>query len=279
MTNEWEEFLAYTQPVVYTASGKRDTAYLGRMTFDTIREHTGLARILTILARGYLFHDSQGEILAGSPYSRIDHAGNALRAWCSVPEKEPNPNHPVDFRLLSTAFPELVNEKGEGWYYRHVKNVLRFLRNNPDRTGKRAQAAAEAISAGFTAEWKKRVRQLQIPIFAQNTRGAWVLRFDDILADALESGPLRKNAAALPPELEEKLRQMDLNGVPLRIVQDVAECYYVNQSESKWVVLPVSNFDCYYGDTSFSKKWLAKIPNDLLEREVRNGVCRIAMHL
>ena len=56
MTNEWEEFCAYTGTVFYTASKKSDTTWLGRFTFATILEFEGMARILTILARGYLFH-------------------------------------------------------------------------------------------------------------------------------------------------------------------------------------------------------------------------------
>ena len=49
------------------------------------------------------------------------------------------------------------------------------------------------ISKGFKTEWKKKVRQLQVPIFALNTKAAWALRFDDILADALELSALRTN--------------------------------------------------------------------------------------
>ena len=56
MINEWEEFCAYTGTVSYTASKKSDTTWLGRFTFATILEFEGMARILTILARGYLFH-------------------------------------------------------------------------------------------------------------------------------------------------------------------------------------------------------------------------------
>ena len=52
MTNEWEEFCAYTGTVFYTASKKSDTTWLGRFTFATILEFEGMARILTILARG-----------------------------------------------------------------------------------------------------------------------------------------------------------------------------------------------------------------------------------
>lgn len=82
MTNEWNEFLAYTQPVTYAAFSKRDTTYLGRMTFATIQEQEGLSRIFTILARGYLYHDANGERL-----------------------------------------PDLVNEKGEGWFYRQLEKA------------------------------------------------------------------------------------------------------------------------------------------------------------
>ena len=88
MTNEWKEFKAYTEPVNYTATGKRDTAYLGRMTFETITEYVGMARILTILARGYLFHNADGSLRDGDPYARVEYARNALCAWCSVPAKE-----------------------------------------------------------------------------------------------------------------------------------------------------------------------------------------------
>lgn len=67
MINEWEEFCAYTGTVSYTASRKSDTTYLGRFTFVTILEFEGMARILTILARGYLFHDKSGAVALGDP--------------------------------------------------------------------------------------------------------------------------------------------------------------------------------------------------------------------
>ena len=52
MLNEWQEFLDYTGAVSYTAKSKNDTAYMGRFTFTTILEFKGLARVLTIIARG-----------------------------------------------------------------------------------------------------------------------------------------------------------------------------------------------------------------------------------
>ena len=63
MINEWEEFCAYTGTVSYTASKKSDTTWLGRFTFTTILEFEGMARILTILARGYLFHSKDGGVI------------------------------------------------------------------------------------------------------------------------------------------------------------------------------------------------------------------------
>ena len=86
MINEWEEFCAYTGTVSYTASKKSDTTWLGRFTFATILEFEGMARILTILARGYLFHGKGGTVILGDPHDRIDYARRALCAWCSVPE-------------------------------------------------------------------------------------------------------------------------------------------------------------------------------------------------
>ena len=47
------------------------------------------------------------------------------------------------------------------------------------------------------------------------------------------------------------------------------------QEGSPWVVLPVANFDAYFGTTAFSKKWLAKIPAGFMERQNQHfGVCR-----
>ena len=81
MINEWEEFCAYTGTVSYTASKKSDTAWLGRFTFATILKFEGMARILTILARGYLFHSKDVAVISGDPHDRIDYARRALCAY------------------------------------------------------------------------------------------------------------------------------------------------------------------------------------------------------
>ena len=275
MTNEWAEFKAYTEQPTYTAVRKTDTTYLGRFTFDMITDFSGFGRILTIIARRFLFHDKDGAVLDGNPYDRIDVARNALCAWCSVPDKKKSSDPPVDFRELSADFPELVDEDGKGWFYRHIKSVIRFVKANPDKVSKSAFKKCENLSAGFTAQWKKRVRQLQVPIFALNTKGAWTLRFDDIIADALEAGALREEEYPLPETVISQLETTDTNGVPKEVVAELIRYYLANkQDDTEWVVLPVANFDAYYGNNNLSKKWMARIPKSLIHRENRHGISR-----
>ena len=274
MTNEWAEFKAYTEQPIYTASRKTDTTYLRRFTFDMITEFTGFGRILTTIARGYLFHDKDGRVL-DNPYERIEAARNALCAWCSVPDKKKSSEPPVDFRELSADFPELVDQDGKGWYYRHIKSVIRFVKANPDKVSKSAYKKCENISAGFTAQWKKKVRHLQVPIFALNTKGAWTLRFDDIIAAALEAGALRTEEYPLSETVSKQLEATNTNGVLKEVVAELFRYYLASKQDStEWVVLPVANFDAYFGNNNLSKKWLARIPISLIVRENNHGVCR-----
>ena len=201
MIDEREEFAAYTGAVVYDATNKQDSAYLGRFTFDTLLRGEGLQRILTIVARGYLWQTDKPD---------IDRARDALRAWCSIPDsKKAKPKeawqYDTDFGWLHHGFPELVDGQGNGWFVRHVHGVRDFLKHHPEKVSKPALKNLEALSHGWDAHWRGRVRQFQVPIFSPETKGGWVLRFDDILADALELGPLRSPTIFLPPGLEHRL--------------------------------------------------------------------------
>lgn len=101
MLNEWQEFLDYTGIVAYTAKSKSDISYMGRFTFTTILEFKGLARVLTIIARGYMFHDADGNILEGDPRERLDYVRKVLCAWCSVPDsKKPRPRRRGRIRAI-----------------------------------------------------------------------------------------------------------------------------------------------------------------------------------
>ena len=78
ITNEWAEFLAYTKEPTYAVRNKKDNGFLGRFTMDMIMENYGFARILTVLARGYLFHNPDGTLKDDDPYECTDYAHRAL---------------------------------------------------------------------------------------------------------------------------------------------------------------------------------------------------------
>lgn len=281
MLNEWREFLDYTGTVTYTASGKNDMAYLGRFTFDTLLDFEGVARVLTILARGYLFHGTDGVIFQESPRSRIDCSRRALCAWCSVPDKKTAaPREAWQFRTdfgdLHQEFPGLVDERGTGWFCHHVHAVARFIQENPEKVRKTALDKAAVIEKKFDAAWRNKVLQFQTAIFSPQTKGAWTLRFDDIIADALELGPLRQTEPELSPALLERLRAAAPKGVPFEVIETLVAYYIANKPEdSDWVVLPVANFDAYFGGTGFSRKYLRAIPEAIMVRDGMGfGVCR-----
>ena len=131
------------------------------------------------------------------------------------------------------------------------------MRENPERVSSSAQKKCAAIEKGFDRAWRDKVIQMQVPLFAPTTKGQWGLRF-------------------LPPELAEKLRTLTPKGVPVEMVETLAAYYLSNKSEdSDWVVLPVANFDAYFGTTSFGRKYLRQIPETILERsETGFGLCR-----
>lgn len=278
MLNEIAEFEAYTGEVNYTAQNKYDSTYLGRFTFDTLLKFEGLSRILTIIARGYMFKNG------AEP--QIDYARQALQAWCSAPDsKKTSPKedwqYKTNFKDLQDAFPELVDENGCGWYYRHVYNVLRFIWNNPEKVMKTALNHCEGMRKGFDNEWRKKIVQFQVPLFAFNTKGAWILRFNDVLADALELGELKNKEVNFTEEEAQMIESATPKGVPIEVLSKLIAYYRVNKpDDSDWVVLPVANFDAYFGNTSFSRKWLAKMPPDIIERQKQSfGVCRYRINL
>ena len=265
MLNEFEEFRAYTTPVKYEVSRKGDTAFLGRFTFESLLNLEGMSRILTILARGYL--------------PDIDRARNAIRAWCSIPDsKKATPKEKwqskTDFRDLHDAFPELVDENGAGWFYRHAHGVAEFVLAHPDVVRKGYTEYAEAIQNKFDRMWRDKVVQFQIPIFSLTTKGAWTLRFDDILADALEQELLQNYEITIPEELRQRAENLTSKKAAPYICDLIAYYHAHKEDDSEWVVLPVTSFDMYYGGSYFSKRILSTIPESILERQNHMGTCR-----
>ena len=88
-----------------------------------------MARILTILARGFLFHRPDGEVRSEDPRSRLETARQGLCAWCSMPENKRSRKewqYHTDFSSLREEFPKLVDETGYGWFSRHFHRAMRF---------------------------------------------------------------------------------------------------------------------------------------------------------
>ena len=103
------------------------------------------------------------------------------------------------------------------------------------------------------------------------------IKISCIIADALEAGPLRREEYVLPAETAEAIRNGELNGVPAEVIEEVVRFYLANRREdTDWVVLPVANCDCFFGNTNFSRKWLNRLPEQIVERSAQTlGVCRI----
>ncbi len=273
MTNEIEEFLAYTEFPNYIPENGKDLSFLGRFTFPMLHHNYGFSRIFRILARGYLFGGDD-------PYENVAYARRALCAWCSVPTKEKVPeNKPglkTNFKEYHGEFPELVDEKGAGWYYRHVKNIIRTVKKYPDRISKPNISNAQKLSESFTANWKKKVRQYNIPAYSSGMQKEWMLLFDFIIAEALEEGPLRSPDITLTDDTAEYLREQTPDGVPEYVLQELAKYYLANEPKNgEWIELPQQNFSAYFGNTMFDKKWITKLPESFFVRKsLSSGACK-----
>lgn len=271
MLNEIDEFKSYTQFPECCAHGKRDMSFLGRFTFDMLIKQIGLHRVLTTIARGYMFE-------TGTP--DIDRAKGALQAWCSLPtEKKDDWKANTNFSNLHTEFPDLVDEDGRGWFYRNVHNICVFVKNNTGSVSKTTASKCELLRKGFDKEWEKKVIQFQVPIFSTTTIGSWILRFDDVLADALELGKLQNKEISLSDSISEYIKAHVAS--PAQPAAELLVKYYITNKplDSDRVVLPVTNFDAYFGNGTFSKKWLPKEFDSIIIRDPQsNGVSRYTLH-
>lgn len=258
MLNEVQEFNDYTQAPDYT--GKN---ILGRFTVESIRDFLGFDRIFTILARGYLFRGSD-------PYDNVETARKALCAWCSIPEKMPkgwDGELTTCFSELHGEFPELVDENGCGWYIRHIRAISHLAEHRPKAVKAGVRALFPEKLPEYENQWRKKVRQFQIPIFQESTDAIWQLRFDDIIAAALTLGPLREMEAEVTKQQKEKLLPFVQDKVKLEHLTTLVAFYEANKPEdSDWVVLPAASFNNYFGSTVFSKQVLKAVTGTVIER-------------
>ena len=93
--------------------------------------------------------------------------------------------------------------------------------------------------------------------------------------EVLELGPLRLTEAELPADLLDRLEQVRPEKMPSNVLPTLVAYYLANRPEdSNWVVLPVTNFDCYFGNTNFGRKYLNQLPQEVIERGSSFGVSR-----
>lgn len=265
MLNEIAEFEAYTKKPEYKRESKNDNSFLGRFTCEGIQGFEGFPRVLTIIARGYMFKNGSAD---------IEYARRAISAWCSIPDKDVTKEKEdwrfrTDFREYHNEFPELVSENGEGWFYRHFHNAMNFVKNNPDIFTDKEYEKYTLMDKNFDTAWRDKVTRMHFCTYYLKTKGAWILRFDDILSSALELGELKNNDFELREEMKTKISDFTTAPSTALALETLIKYYYANrQEDTDWVVLPVANFDAYFGSTSFSKKRLTElVKSGAIERE------------
>ena len=276
MLNEIAEFKDYTEAPIYKRDNKNDNSFLGRFTREGIQGFEGFPRVLTIIARGYMFKKGKADI----EYSR-----RAISAWCSIPDKDITKEKEdwrfrTDFREYYKEFPELVSKNGEGWFYRHLHNAMNFAISNPEKfTAKEIEKYA-LMDKNFDTAWRDKVTRMHFSTYYLKTKGAWILRFDDILSSALELGELKNNEFELSEETKAKISDFTKAPGTAYALEILIKYHHANrQEDTDWVVLPVANFDAYFGSTSFSKKRLTElVKSGAIERENSYNVSRYRLN-
>ena len=239
---------SYTEFPVYRAANKKDKAFLSRISMPMLLKMTGFSRVLTIIARGYLFKDEIPD---------VEYARRALCAWCSIPaEKEEEWQFNTCFPELHEEFPELVDEQGNGWLVRHVRNLIAFVRSGSDPVNGHIVSNMETVADTFEAMWKKKVIQFQIPLFTESTRSDWLLLFDDVLADAQELGPLRSFRAEVSEQDAAYIQSLLPGNTNLSEAIEVIAYYNINRMDGTvWALYPSTAFEAYFGNTNLTHKY------------------------
>ena len=276
MLNEISEFEAYTEKPEYKRNGKNDNSFIGRFTYEGIQGFEGFPRVLTTIARGYMFKNGSAD---------IEYARRAISAWCSIPDKDNSKEKEdwrfrTDFREYHNEFPELVSENGEGWFYSHFHNAMNFVKNNPDKFTVKEHEKYMIMDKNFDTAWRDKVTRMHFSTYYLKTKGAWILRFDDILSSALELGELKNKDFELPEETKAVIADFTKTPSTAFALETLVKYYYANrQDDTDWVVLPVANFDAFFGSTSFSKKRLTElVKSGAIERENSYNVSRYRLN-
>ena len=276
MTNEWLEFKAYIENPVFLAESKQSTAFIGRFTVRMIKQNKGFNRIFTILARGYLFHNADGSLLAEDPYERIEEARQFLCAWCSLPY-ETVTNKALKFHTsfpeLHSEFPDIVDENGAGWYYRYLHYLSAYIKKNKENVTKKLHCFAEKKTLkAIESTWANKLIQFQYSVYNDRSSADFPLLFDTAIADALVLGPLRTEAVVLPDETLQKIKAYGVDAKTERLMITLAEYYIANKEpDSDWVIIPRTNISAYLGSATYIESYEGKIPDEFMEKKPEMG--------
>ena len=96
----------------------------------------------------------------------------------------------------------------------------------------------------------------------------------------LELGKLKNNDFSLPDGIKDYIQKNVLTSSARSAAELLVKYYIANKlDDSDKVVLPVTNFDAYFGNGNFSKKWLPKELDSVIIRDPQsNGVSRYTLH-
>ena len=156
-----------------------------------------------------------------------------------------------------------------------MHDIANFIDINRDKVSKATHKLADNIERLEDA-WRKKVIQYQIPIFSEGTKGDLILRFDDVIADALELGALRIESIRLTAEQEQWLAEVTPKSVPLNVTRTLLEYYIANKpTDSDWCVLPVTNVEAYLGSSALSRMYLRELNDKFIMQKESAGVVGI----
>ena len=102
-----------------------------------------------------------------------------------------------------------------------------------------------------------------------------ILRFDDVIADALELGALRREPITLTEQQEQWLAEVTPKSVPQNVTRALLEYYIANKpTDSDWCVLTVTNIEAYLGSSALNRMYLKQLTGTFIERKNgRTDVC------
>jgi len=148
------------------------------------------------------------------------------------------------------------------------------IKKNPDKVSQAAIKKTNEYLKDFEKAWRRKVEQFHTSIYDTDTINGWIIRFDGIISDAIELGPLREEEVKIPDSILHKLHEM----LPENCIEGVTVLikYYIanRQPDTDWVVISHINLDGYLGCGTFTKKLLATISEDILIRSTNHGVNR-----